>query len=143
MIQNIVRSLVSSHISHLFMLAVSSAGGDDPYGTVRFRESTGDSVAAREREREKEKESRIRRTEQNKALWLIIASKLLSALPSPSSHAHPSEMERDRESDGKGVRSDHARSMLALMEGAEDSDIAPSVLYCTVLLCTALHCTVL
>ena len=115
------------------MLTVSSAGGDEPYGTVRFRESTGDSAAAREREREKE--SRIRRTEQNKALWLIIASKLLSALPSPSSHAHPSEMERDRESDGKGVRSDHARSMLALMEGAEDSDIAPccAVLYCTVL----------
>ena len=125
------------------MLTVSSAGGDEPYGTVRFRESTGDSAAAREREREKE--SRIRRTEQNKALWLIIASKLLSALPSPSSHAHPSEMERDRESDGKGVRSDHARSMLALMEGAEDSHIAPycTVLYCTVLYCSILYCTVL
>jgi hypothetical protein len=54
------------------MFTVSSTGGDEPYSAVRFRESTGDSAARRERE----KESSIRRTELNKTLWLIIASKL-------------------------------------------------------------------
>jgi hypothetical protein len=122
------------------MFTVSSTGGDEPYSAVRFRESTGDSAVRRERE----KESSIRRTELNKALWLIIASKLLSALPSPSSHAHSSEKERDREGDGKGVRSDHARSMLALLEGEEDSAKAlHSSLRCTLLYCTVLCCRIL
>jgi hypothetical protein len=95
------------------MFTVSSAGGDEPYSSVRFRENTEDSAVRRERE----KESSIRRTELNKTLWLIIASKLLSSMPSPSSHSHTNEMDREREGDGKGVRSDHARSMLALLEG--------------------------
>lgn len=88
--------------------------------------------------REREKEGSIRRAELNKTLWLIIASKLLSALLPPSSHAH-TEGERDRESDGKGVRSDHARSMLALLEGEEWRGLS----CCTLLYCAMLYCAVL